>query len=62
MATHNLSHSDNTLKFDTYGYEVGLHSIYIEYTASLIYDLILKTGQTNCHLYATSQSVLKIVD
>jgi hypothetical protein len=26
------------------------------------YDMILKTGQTNCYLHATCQSVLKIVD
>lgn len=38
VATHNLSHSANTLEFDTYGYEVGLHDIYVEYTASLIYE------------------------
>ena len=38
VATHNLSHSLNTLEFDTYGYEVGLHEIYVEYTASLIYE------------------------
>ncbi len=38
VATHNLSHADNTLLFDTYGYEVGVHDIYVEYTASLIYE------------------------
>ena len=38
VATHNLSHSDNTLEFDTYGYSVGNHSIFVEYTASLIYE------------------------
>ncbi|MDO5825330.1 MAG: hypothetical protein Q4Q22_03030 [Methanosphaera sp.] len=38
VATHNLSHSDNTLEFDTYGLEAGIHGVYVEYTASLIYE------------------------
>lgn len=38
VATHNLSSTDSTLEFDTYGYAVGTHNIVIDYVASLNYE------------------------